>query len=364
MSGAGPRCFVAMAFGPKDTDALFARSIAPLIRKHGIPCVIINRKQSNHDLNLQIIDELKKADFCIADLTYARPSVYFEAGFAQRQVEVIYTVRHDHLDRHQPDDRRVHFDLQMKPLLTWTSPTDRRFLARLERRLLATVVQPWRRKARSADMETQAVEAFRAQPVNEKLAQARRLAIRALRKAGFRDWGVDGVPAVSVVGKDLRSRRFRDPSFLANGNTYFAATRRSGPIQQVATVVGLASLPMQLLRRLWSYLSYPADRFGPFDASGRAKKVVPSLVDEHHFLVLLHRFSRDSAMREFPYLTRASPSELVVEVAADERSVPATNHRHMHIHLLDEIRSPDDLRARLTHEVGNVQREWKDIRRR
>jgi hypothetical protein len=34
--------------------------------------------------------------YCSADLRYARPSVYFEAGYAERSVPVIYTVRRDH----------------------------------------------------------------------------------------------------------------------------------------------------------------------------------------------------------------------------------------------------------------------------
>jgi len=119
-----PTCFVAMAFGKEDTEKLYDNLMLPVLNKLNIRPVIINRQESNDDLNLQIIEELEKCDFAIADLTYARPSVYFEAGFAQRAVEVIYTVRADHLKNSQPDALRVHFDLQMKNLITWSGTDD------------------------------------------------------------------------------------------------------------------------------------------------------------------------------------------------------------------------------------------------
>src|SRR5262249_50457195 len=109
-----PRCFVAMAFDHNDTDAVYDLLIKPTLQRNGIVPIIVNRRQSNDDLNKQIIELLDGSDFCIADLTYARQSVYFEAGYAQRKSPVIYTVRRDHLKRGQPDDLRVHFDLQMK----------------------------------------------------------------------------------------------------------------------------------------------------------------------------------------------------------------------------------------------------------
>ena len=88
-----------MAFDHDDTDALFERGILPVLRRNGVSPVIINRRESNDDLNNQIVQELDSSDFCIADLTYTRPSVYFEAGYAQRSIPVIYTVRADHLGR-------------------------------------------------------------------------------------------------------------------------------------------------------------------------------------------------------------------------------------------------------------------------
>src|SRR5215472_9716952 len=54
----------------------------------------MGRLEHNDDIDKRIMKEIKACDFAIADLTYARPSVYFEAGFAQRSVPV--TSRKDH----------------------------------------------------------------------------------------------------------------------------------------------------------------------------------------------------------------------------------------------------------------------------
>src|SRR5258708_13739041 len=104
-----PKCFVAIAFDRADTDGLYEGTIARVLHSEGATPVIINRRQSNDDLNNQIIRALESSDFCIADLTYARPSVYFEAGFAQRAGPVIYTVQANHLTRGQPDHLLFHF---------------------------------------------------------------------------------------------------------------------------------------------------------------------------------------------------------------------------------------------------------------
>ena len=73
-----------MAFDRPDTDALFAvmkRALKPL----GIVPRRVDRIEHNDNIDQKIISELTEAALVIADLTYARPSVYFEAGYAQRE---------------------------------------------------------------------------------------------------------------------------------------------------------------------------------------------------------------------------------------------------------------------------------------
>jgi nucleoside 2-deoxyribosyltransferase len=132
------RCFVAMAVGRTDTDRVYDRYIAPTLRAAKILPVFMGRLEHNDDIDKRIIHEIEACDLAIADLTYARPSVYFEAGYAQREVPVIYTAQQSHL-RPRPNDEfgnfRVHFDLLMRNIVPWSSPSDVSFprkLAKLE----------------------------------------------------------------------------------------------------------------------------------------------------------------------------------------------------------------------------------------
>lgn len=181
-----PVCFIAMAFGWDDTDSFYEKQILPTLKRNGIKPIIINRHQSNDDLNFQIFEQLDKADFCIADLTYTRPSVYFEAGYAQRAIPVIYTVRKDHLGKGQPEDLRVHFDLQMKPIVVWSNPTDATFSNRLEKRIQATVLREWNRKQEKNEKEEIAKKQFQQFNQYERLYRVRRLALHEMTKAGIK----------------------------------------------------------------------------------------------------------------------------------------------------------------------------------
>lgn len=82
-----------MAFGREDTDKAYKKLVAPTLRHLKITPVRVDRIEHLEDINNKIMAELKKCDFALADLTYARPSVYFEAGYANREVPVVYTCR-------------------------------------------------------------------------------------------------------------------------------------------------------------------------------------------------------------------------------------------------------------------------------
>jgi hypothetical protein len=130
------KCFVAMAFGKKDSDTIYDRHIVPILRSLRIHPIRVDRREHRDDLNNYIIRMLNESDLTLADLTYSRPSVYYEAGFTERQIPVIYTVRRDHLRRTNPDDRYwVHFDLEMKKIIPWSDPNDPNFAKRLKKRI-------------------------------------------------------------------------------------------------------------------------------------------------------------------------------------------------------------------------------------
>jgi hypothetical protein len=108
------------------------------------------------------LSEIEKADLVIAHLTYLRPSVYFEAGFAQRAILVVYTVRSDHFHAQDGDhhgNRQVHFALKMRNIIRWSSPKDRTFPGRLKARI-AKVIGPLVRRKNDRRRENALVDAF------------------------------------------------------------------------------------------------------------------------------------------------------------------------------------------------------------
>lgn len=180
------RCFMAIAFDHKDTDAIYSavkKALSP-----GIAVVRIDRIEHNDDIDKKIISEIERADFVIADLTYARPSVYFEAGYAQRKVPVVYTARNDHF-RGKPEDPhgnlRVHFDLQMKNIIAWASGEDSAFLTRLKKRI-GKVIGPLIAQKLADESHKSEIASFNRLSLQEKRAQLIGTATRHFQKLRYR----------------------------------------------------------------------------------------------------------------------------------------------------------------------------------
>ena len=193
-----------MAFGQTDTDTLYDRSIAPVLRQRGIAAFRVDRSVRNEDIDDQILAGLQRCDLVIADLTYARPSVYFEAGVAHgRQVPVIFTCRTDHF-KHRPDDAhgnlRVHFDLQMKPIIAWSAPGDARFVTRLARRI-DHVTRPLLKHKEATALDQQRTTAFAPLPLRDKLNLLESAYRTSYRRLGYKPSkgheGVSVLPARS-----------------------------------------------------------------------------------------------------------------------------------------------------------------------
>jgi len=126
-------CFIAIRFGKHDTDAIY-EIIASIISEFGLEPRRIDRIEHIDNINQKIISELNEADIAIADLTYARPSVYFEAGYAYRKIPVIFTCRKDHL-YNEDDNLKVHFDTDRYPIVFWDNPDDKSFIPNLKSKL-------------------------------------------------------------------------------------------------------------------------------------------------------------------------------------------------------------------------------------
>ena len=86
----------------------------------GYHVVRVDRERHNDDITDRILAGIRAAQFLIADFTFQRPGVYYEAGFAQGLGRtVIRTCRDVDLDN-------LHFDTRQFFHLKWHEPTDLR----------------------------------------------------------------------------------------------------------------------------------------------------------------------------------------------------------------------------------------------
>jgi nucleoside 2-deoxyribosyltransferase len=182
------RCFVASAFGRDDVDAIFDHVIKPLLRKglHIIP-LRVDRVEHNDDIDDKIFELLDQADFCIADLTYARPSVYYEAGYAfGKGKPVIYIARKDHLKAVDSDPHglfRIHFDLQMKNVIPWSEPNEG-FKKRLAARI-RVVTRPLGEAPKRVTTDDEARSRFLAMSPKERISELTRTAHQLILSQGY-----------------------------------------------------------------------------------------------------------------------------------------------------------------------------------
>jgi len=171
MNSRNIKCFIAMPFGRDDCDRLYKRSIKPVLRALKITPIRVDQREHKEDLNLYIIKMLNESDMALADLTYARPSVYYEAGFAEHRISVVYTAREDHLSNKQKDDNlRVHFDLGMKKIVPWRDPADPVFAKRLRQRV-DYFARPLREEKERNEQIDKSRSEFTAKSVKTRLAE-------------------------------------------------------------------------------------------------------------------------------------------------------------------------------------------------
>jgi hypothetical protein len=114
------RCFVAMAFRDSLLEA-YTEGIHAAIKKDcGFEAVRMLELEHNDKICDRIIVEIRKAQFVVADFTFHRGGVYFEAGFAHALGRpVIWTCRADGFDE-------LHFDTRQFNHIAWNTPADLR----------------------------------------------------------------------------------------------------------------------------------------------------------------------------------------------------------------------------------------------
>ena len=128
------QAFVAMWFDESLKEA-FDEGIEPAIREAGYKAMRIDRKPDVDKIDDEIIAEIRRSRFLVADFTHgdegARGGVYFEAGFAYGlDKPVIYTCRANMVNK-------LHFDTRQYAHIVWKTPEELR--EGLRKRILARI---------------------------------------------------------------------------------------------------------------------------------------------------------------------------------------------------------------------------------
>lgn len=134
--------FVAMWFDPSLAEA-YTMGIEPALINAGFRSMRIDRKEHNNKIDDEILAEIRRSRFVVADFTCEvldhnggkaerpRGGVYYEAGFANGlNIPVIWCVREDQLNF-------VHFDTRQFNHIVWSTPEDLR--ERLKARIAASI---------------------------------------------------------------------------------------------------------------------------------------------------------------------------------------------------------------------------------
>ena len=119
----------------ESTDVAFGDGIEPAIEQAGYKAMKIDRKEHINKIDDEIIVELRRSRFVVADFTHgkdgARGGVYYEAGFAHGlNLPVFFTCRKDKMGT-------LHFDTNHFNHIVWTDPADLR--EKLKNRILAVI---------------------------------------------------------------------------------------------------------------------------------------------------------------------------------------------------------------------------------
>ena len=117
------KVFVAMWFD-ESMESAWEQGIKPAVEDSGYKPLRIDRKEHLNKIDDEIIAEIRRSRFIIADFTHgdegARGGVYYEAGFAHGlNIPVIFTCRKDAL-------KKVHFDTRQYKHIVWKEPKDLR----------------------------------------------------------------------------------------------------------------------------------------------------------------------------------------------------------------------------------------------
>ena len=126
-----------------DMQNVYSVAIKPAIEFEGrFTSIKIDNVEHCNDINDEMISQIRKSRFMVADLTGYRGGVYWEAGFAEGLgIPVIYTCHEQWLKSNEDlNIEGVHFDLNHRNLILWNEENLEEFQKRLISRIGAIIV--------------------------------------------------------------------------------------------------------------------------------------------------------------------------------------------------------------------------------
>jgi len=131
-AGVGDQGFVAMWFSEEVAD-LWTVALEPGIRTAGYHPVRIDLAEYEGRVDDEIIAQIRRSRFVVADLTGHRGGVYYEAGFAEGLGLPVYlTCREDEMEK-------VHFDVNHYRFSTWKPDALEEFAETIRKRVEADI---------------------------------------------------------------------------------------------------------------------------------------------------------------------------------------------------------------------------------
>lgn len=116
--------FVACAFGREEIDQFYKERLEPICTTAGYVPKRVDLVEPSQTIMNEILEGINAAECILADLTFARPSVYFEIGIAfGLGIHPILTCRSDY-EKSQDDYLKVHFDLAQFKISYWSRNAD------------------------------------------------------------------------------------------------------------------------------------------------------------------------------------------------------------------------------------------------
>lgn len=132
-----PQAFIAMWFDDQMEEA--KGTLQQAIKACGYNPMIISEKEHNEQIVPEILYEIKRSQFLVADLTGHRHGVYYEAGYAEALgKEVILTCQKELWDGDEDLGFNArHFDVAQQNIIIWENTED--LFKDLKKRIEATV---------------------------------------------------------------------------------------------------------------------------------------------------------------------------------------------------------------------------------